>query len=380
LRTGDLAAFENKDVITMTSSFEGWFEMDPLDKRVYTVLGLPLTMLLGLLVSPSCGQSVQDLAARCERSSSWDKSVFMVSDIKSVTTDPAHAKHIEHFHHVIYCGVGDSMSWTLVGGVAEGGPLPEGPNFVKRLLVLDGRWYLYSFAKGKKITQLFTQADSPHNRISRLTEYNGPLARGYLFGDDNDKTVWQEMKESPDLSVRPAMEKVDGIACNVIEADTSDGHFTLWVSTAQNDSAIKLVLTKGANDRFGEEPLSAVRASPQEGDQAVRWLGTYTARKLDHIAQFYVPSQAEFDWTLVLKNKKSVTYTAAYVRTAIELNPDINKHKCFQLDVPDGTPVVDLDRQKSGVRYEWKGGKIIAAVDDGVQSEIDSALPQALPN
>ena len=68
----------------------------------------------------------------------------------------------------------------------------------------------------------------------------------------------------------------------------------------------------------------------------------------------------------------SITLTAR--RETIEFNPDFESMGAFQIDLPEGTKVADMDFRDPPLGYLWKGGRLVPDNKEDLIRVIDETM------
>ena len=295
----------------------------------------------------------------------WEKSVSMVSDIHA-SISPSSSSPLDttdEKDHTIFIRDRDSLAFTI--SKAEFAAIRIPPiNFERtNLVIANGKLLWDKPTPDNKIEQVFMQTERSDK--SMLARYVGPLD-GYLAGDGG-KTVPEILVGATAVVVHPQQEIIGLVRCVIVDATTPQGQFTLWLSPEQNYALLKLRLIRGPTSIFNGLPMNAHDASLPDDEQIVKVTVILDGIHNNPCGKYYVAQNGTLLRTTNFKSGRVEIATRSYDRTAIRLEPNLSKNRQFALDVPNGTPVVDLDHQWNGVRYEWKDGNVVVAVNDADQ-------------
>jgi len=172
-----------------------------------------------------------------------------------------------------------------------------------------------------------------------------------------DKRLDAVLAAAKKISVRPATEKINGVPCHVIDADTRYGKYTVWLDPAHGYNVAKV--TRRATGGHKEHD----HLMPQ-GDRAS---GSLVTTRFDQVESVWVPVEAEHK-TSYTSGRLFRRDHSRYKRANIELNPDHNKLGSF--DLPLENPANDPELKNETrvriflpnsptIKATWKDGKVI---------------------
>lgn len=185
----------------------------------------------------------------------------------------------------------------------------------------------------------------------------GAALDGYLRASGG-KRLAELALEAGNAHLR-GQEVIDGKACHVVEAAHPQyGAITLWLSEEGGEVLMrKARFLKGANHLgYDGQPLSKSLLDLYDG--------VVDNVKFRSFGEATVPVSGRYTFTAAgkLYNGKG-TMECSYVRTEIDPNPSFEGTDAFIIDLPNGSPVTNLDDRDSGVAYVWSDGKIVPASD-----------------
>jgi hypothetical protein len=247
---------------------------------------------------------------------------------------------------------------------------------VQRSDTIDGKESLVLESRGIWNGSRFLHYDRPGSighiaYFSRKSASAGILAAydrqsSFLDGYLGDSQNWAViLRDSGNAALQQAPEEVDKASCLVLEANTKQGHYKVWVDPEKGYNLRKAVVTKKGDDLYGGTPLSSTNM-----ESATFALASVQFQEVDGI---WIPIKGTFDRTQNVTGKGGPAVwrsTAKSVRSNVVWNPDFDKIGAFHLDLPEGTPVRDEDFP--GIRYEWHGDSVAPAADSQVIAMIVS--------
>jgi hypothetical protein len=191
-------------------------------------------------------------------------------------------------------------------------------------------------------------------------------------------------EESSELRMRASMEVANGFATYVLEVSTPYGRYTLWLDPTCAYCPRRISVQRGAADLFDGRPISSFRSSSRPAvagpttrpfDPAASYKEidfVMDVLKVENITGTYVPAEVTTLRTITYSDGSVMRFHSLCKRPFMDLAPDFNSiPDAFILDVPDGTPVRDLDFPAA--RFEWRGGKVVTVVDPQYLEAIDDA-------
>jgi rhodanese-related sulfurtransferase len=211
-----------------------------------------------------------------------------------------------------------------------------------------------------------------------LTRAHGGPLDGY-FPPSGNLRIAELMAESNDLR-RLLDETVDGVSCAVVAAATRHGAYNMWLDRTKGCLPRKVQYIVGAND-FHEywDPIrfSEVMMPTPDGKQhgGTEDRGVLDDIVYERIADTFVPVTGRFTRTDTY-GETCLRSVYSYKRTEIDLNPRFEGSDAFVSDLPEGARITNTAVPKSGVKYEWRGGKVVVA---GIDKSGDVPAPYVDP-
>ena len=187
---------------------------------------------------------------------------------------------------------------------------------------------------------------------------HGAPCFGYLKGDY--KRFDQILKEAgpENVSVKKKMEKINGTPNYVIDADTSNGKYRIWLNPEKGYNFTKAILRKNEGDVLNYGPLPP-------GNNCLFLMENTEFRKIDGV---WVPVKASMKYNYNLPKEGYSKEEINYEITSISINPDHDTLGSFLTDdIRDGARA--LLKEVQGGKYVWQDGTVVDAEGKKVDLE-----------
>ena len=193
-----------------------------------------------------------------------------------------------------------------------------------------------------------------YNYKEKLKEIlENPNSGGPLFGKmygSNYKSVADLLGESTRLHILDKKEKINGVACFVLEGKSKYGKVTAWVAPEKGYNAMKWVIQKDPHHLFNDAAIS-------KGTES--WQVSFNVKELHEVIgedkTVFVPKRAHFSHTINFRDGTKNIDHYEYKTSDIKLKPDFEALGAFKMDFPDGIRVFNKDFP--GARFKWENGK-----------------------
>lgn len=230
-------------------------------------------------------------------------------------------------------------------------------------LIWDGKKFLYRRQKvGYNLKARL--ATKSKNMESIAWRSHAPYLYGVL--DYGTQHYAELLLESSNLKIRSEQEEVDGALCYVVEGNTSNGHFTVWID-ANNGFRYRKAIVLNKYDPpldMGSGQAIVSRTSEISGVKIDSIEGVPVITKSSKVVHnLYSDGRVEDD---VLEAK----------RLNVKWNPNFEAVGAFEMDIPDGTRVAHMDFQGKGVKFQWLNGEVVTMLEDDALEAIDEAVAQ----
>lgn len=210
----------------------------------------------------------------------------------------------------------------------------------------------------------------PNEIVQSLSRgYKGHEVLGYFYGsDERFDTI---LLKASDVRVHPQLQTVGNTKCYLIEGDTPNGQFKVWLAPeyGYNVARAKLILKEG--DVLYETMVSE-GASYYTGVDNV---------KFEQIDGVWVPVEADIEYIWKQPGTYDYHEKIHHKVNVYNLNPDHEALGSFTSDdIQDGAivTIVEANNQILPITYLWQGGKLIPNIDRGAVHQIDTLTESIL--
>ena len=229
--------------------------------------------------------------------------------------------------------------------------------------------------QGEPNQQILATISSRHPRWFPSGD-GGLVLHGRAYGDAT--SMPQVMRESGSARLRPAREDVDGHLCDVIDAKTARGTYTLWIDPAAGHLFRRTRVVKRAGDlTYEDKPIAS------NGTEATT---TGTELELHDIVIDHVGG--EFVLIRCIEEVKTFVGDAgqyrldrgSYTRSKLELSPDFAKLGAFVMDgIPERSRVISTDKDGPYARatMTWVNDDVfVSAAPAPTSTKLPSRMPR----
>jgi hypothetical protein len=173
------------------------------------------------------------------------------------------------------------------------------------------------------------------------------------------------LRASADLTLL-GKEEIDTAICYAVAGTTPYGKAKLWLDPQCDFVLRRATLVRGANDLYEDDkPISAQPTFEMyEGQSLVGWSGEVTGVRAEIVQGRFLPTYGHFQIKEILSGGRDITHSVAYTRSTVDLSPDFRRTRCFDVDLPEGTPVNYVDDPDAGIGFVWRNNEVMIAGDD----------------
>jgi len=182
---------------------------------------------------------------------------------------------------------------------------------------------------------------------------------GIAWGDQ--APMAQVVRESGVARLRPRQEDVAGYACQVIDAKTVRGAYTLWLDPDAGYQIRRALVVRKPGDLWFDKPLAS------EGTDFTTTGIELNVQdiQIDKIDGHFVSIQGSLEkkWFFGSGGKFD-SYREVAKRSNLQFNPDFQRLGAFVMDgIPDGTRISNMDRDGplAGLTLVWRHGDVVIA-------------------
>ena len=179
---------------------------------------------------------------------------------------------------------------------------------------------------------------------------HGAPCLGYLKGDY--KRFDQILKEAgpENVSVQQNMEEINGTLHYVIDANTGNGQYRIWLNPEKGYNFTKAELRKKEGDKYNYGPPL------RPGNDFLFLMENTEFREIDGV---WIPVKASMKYNFKLPNGGSSEEKITYEITSISMNPDHDALGSFSTDdIQSGAQVIGVE--PTGNKYLWHNGKPVS--------------------
>lgn len=161
-------------------------------------------------------------------------------------------------------------------------------------------------------------------------------------------------------------ENLGDIPCRVVDVVGDSWELRVWVAPTRDFNFARFTFDSKADPKIGRKEVHCdIKQIKYQQLQDGKW----------------IIKAGTFQFTAPFKDRGERGYETTVTRTFVDLNPDFEKLKAFDVPaIPDGERVLleETDesgkRKQSGVKHMWKDGKVVPAYDPKVIERIERQM------
>ncbi|MGE5608535.1 MAG: hypothetical protein ACM359_04730 [Bacillota bacterium] len=220
----------------------------------------------------------------------------------------------------------------------------------------DGKKY-YQYGENAKPSippRLFL--DLNKDKTKAAADVSGLSNQNYIIPFHRGTRLMDLLRKAEQISVRPAMERVNGSACFVLDAKSGNVQITLWLDP---EHGYNLAKADSTEQGIGGNPKNTMHSTRDK----VRF------EKIDGV---WIPAEIELvDRLNAFGN--STTTIAHYKATSFLHKPDHDALGSFlPSDIANGTLVQIIGLHN--INYRWRDGELIPMIDRASLANIDAEV------
>lgn len=199
------------------------------------------------------------------------------------------------------------------------------------------------------------------------SQWVGASAFGFFASKERIDTI---LRRCDNATVREQTEQINGSDCYVIDADTEQGKFTVWIDPQHGHHIAKIHATQEKGDRVRGRLF-------REGDKVVSILSNVAFRQIDGV---WIVTESMYDTSVVHLPHTVMTGRTHSRITEFLIEPDHEALHSFEIDdFPEGQRVAYFENgQLLPVWFVWRGGRPVPDVNDEVVDELDRIADELL--
>jgi len=207
----------------------------------------------------------------------------------------------------------------------------------------DGNCYIeyYKPMKAPDVRSAYVTRDEKHIQDNVRIGYPHSPFLGIRYSDY--ERIDSVLRQADSISVRDELEKVDSVACYVIDAKAKSGDYTVWLDPEHGYNVAKVNIQLGPNNLYNGKRLDS-NESDSLSVQNIRF---------ERIDGAWIPLEADM-YSARKRQDGFIMQSAIHHKvTQIILDPDHEALDSFVPKIENGTKVKNLD---SGENYTWREG------------------------
>jgi hypothetical protein len=193
------------------------------------------------------------------------------------------------------------------------------------------------------------------HRDFRLAYSIDGLLHGFAWGDP--KPMVQLLRESGKAQLRPKTEEVDGHACDVIEARTERGMYTVWLDPEAGYHVRRAVVVREPGDLWYDRKLDAKATDTTQSHSEIR----IDRVQIERLGERWLPMRGTMEARSLFASGREL-FRVTCKRSNIDPKPNFEGSDAFVMDgIPNGAEVVIMgdDGVQSGTTT-WRDGDVEA--------------------
>ncbi len=249
---------------------------------------------------------------------------------------------------------------------SDGTKLPGTETPIRRLV--DSQFALVGFGAEDAFR---LGRDTARERRKIYTDPTLGLAiEGYVPGSDQQSVV-ELLLASDRLEVASEQQSVGGLACHFLQGESDYGMVKAWVSPSAGYQIVRWVIEKKPGHFFDDVRLG----DPDHADKAdglLGWRAEMTDVELAVVDTVHLPVRGVLTITVTKEGLPDHDIIFSYERRGVQLGREAATEALSSGRIADGAAITDVDA--SGVKYEWRDGRIVPRVDEHLVKFIESEV------
>lgn len=249
---------------------------------------------------------------------------------------------------------------------SDGTKLPGTETPIRRLV--DSQFALVGFGAEDAFR---LGRDTARERRKIYTDPTLGLAiEGYVPGSDQQSVV-ELLLASDRLELASERQSVGGSACHFLEGGSDYGLVKAWVSPSAGYQIVRWVIEKRSGHFFDDVRLG----DPDHADKAdglLGWRAEMTDVELAVFDTVHLPVRGVLTITVTKEGLPDHDIIFSYERRGVQLGREAATEALSSGRIADGAAITEVDA--SGVKYEWRDGRIVPRVDEHLVKFIESEV------
>ncbi|MEJ2648026.1 MAG: M20/M25/M40 family metallo-hydrolase [Sedimentisphaerales bacterium] len=254
-----------------------------------------------------------------------------------------------------YCSQNRKKQWIGHSNrFDEDGAIDQKSSSLVRVILVDKQGVCLNFYNPELENLLPPGAILISDRLNKfLQDYSehppfGGSISGRFWGN-NGQSISDLLESASNLKSTDNVTKIMGHNAFLIEAETQYGNVKAWISPDLDYNCLKWEIEK--------TPKQYYRDGMPSNDSFTKSIAVYDAEKADKIDGRYIITQAKLNYKVIKDNETLSNDTYHFNLKNIDLNPDYEALRAFEIQLPEGTIV--YDDENPDVRYQWIDGNLV---------------------
>lgn len=254
----------------------------------------------------------------------------------------------------------DSTTKRWINLSAPGDQCPDEDAGINTVIWDGKRWITFQ----QNTEQASISEKEKHKNEFVSYGYSGASLNGFFWGDK--KPVENILAQSTKIDLRSQMDKVSGVNCYVIDADTTYGKYSLWIDPDHGYGIARAKVSKSGNDIVYDRVLQQIDISD--------FTFSIDNVEFQKIGNGWVPISADYQVSTQYADGRIITEKTNHKRIQINPNPDFKAIGAFVPNIPDGTYIAI--EGVDGIGYRWLQGKPVPNIDKSFFEQLDDMTEQ----
>ena len=265
-------------------------------------------------------------------------------------------KHEKQVHLLQYCSKNTQKQW--IGNSKrfnEDGSIDQRSSTLVKVILNEKEGVCLNFynpeLESKRLPEAMLISSNLDNSLQVYSEhlpFGGSLSG--RFCGNNGQSVYDLLKDASNLKFNNNITKIMDHDVCFFEAETKYGTVKAWISLELDYNCLKWEIEKTPNQYY--------RDGMPSNDSYTKSIAVYEAEKLEQINGRYMVTHAKLNYKVIKDNETLSDSTFHFSISNIDLSPDYEALRAFEIQLPEGTIVRNENFE---VIYQWIDGKSVKA-------------------
>jgi hypothetical protein len=235
----------------------------------------------------------------------------------------------------------------------------------------DGRAYLRQ-SNPHEVTYGLVADGEDVSRDLDLQVANGTPFDGYVLHDQEGRH-WSELLQRLGGSRLSGEEVIDQSRCKIVEADTPQGTFKLWIDPERAYAIRRGEITIGPEDIAWGEELGSRPASQRDAISYLEVKVVIRNITIEEIDGKFIATGGTHSERYRYSDGTFYETTTTVKRSNIRFDPNFTALGAFEPDFPEDTIIT---HKETGILYRWKNGGLEPMTASAIDRSVDDAVAQ----